>query len=62
MDLNLYTVERAGYNILDLLSNVGGILALLMTFFSDILTVFNYKNFDNIMASQFYKLKKHKGR
>ena len=62
MDLNLYTVERAGYNILDLLSNVGGILALLMTFFSDILTVFNYKNFDNIMASQFYKLKVHKGR
>ena len=26
MDLDSYNVERSGYNILDLLSNIGGIL------------------------------------
>ena len=57
MDLNLYSVERAGYNVLDLMSNVGGIQALLLSAFSVLISVFNYKNFDNIMAAKFYKLK-----
>ena len=57
MDLNQYSIERAGYNILDMLSNIGGIQGLLVSFFLTILSVFNYKNFDNVMAAQFYKLK-----
>ena len=57
MDLNLYSIERAGYNILDLLSNIGGIQGLLLSFFGVLISAFNYNNFDNITAAQFYKLK-----
>lgn len=51
MDLNQYNVERAGYNVLDLLSNVGGIQAMLVSSLSAIISIFNYKNFDNILVA-----------
>ena len=42
---------------MDFLSNIGGVQGLLLSFFSVIVSFFNYQNFDNIMAAQFYKLK-----
>ena len=57
MNLSLQQVERSGYNILDLLSDVGGIQGLLVSFIGIILGVMNYNNFDNFMASRLYKIK-----
>ena len=55
--MNKYAVERSGYTILDLLSDIGGIEAILFSFFAVIISVFNYKNFANTLASKFYKIK-----
>ena len=57
MNLSMNQVERAGYNFLDILSDVGGIQGLLFTFCGILLTVLNYNNFDNYLASRLYKIK-----
>ena len=41
-----------------MLSDVGGIQGILVSIFSLILTLFNYKHFDAFMASKLYKIKK----
>ena len=47
MNLSLRQVERSSYGILDLLSDVGGIQGLLVSFIGIILGVLNYNNLDN---------------
>ena len=51
MDLNLYNVERSGYNILDLLSNIGGILGMLISIANVFNHIFNYNNFDDFLVA-----------
>ena len=60
MNLNKVQVARNGYTILDVLSDVGGIQGLLQSFCWIIIGIWNYKNFDNYMASRLYKLKDKK--
>ena len=57
MDLDSYNVERSGYNILDLLSNIGGILGMLISIAHLITSIFNYNNFDDYLVTQLFKLK-----
>ena len=57
MNLNLKTVDRTRYTFLDLLSDVGGIQGLLLTFGGLILGILNYNNFDNYLASRLFKIK-----
>ena len=49
---------RKCYGFLDLLSEVGGIIGILMVFFSSVVSSFNYNNFDNYMVSRLFKIKK----
>ena len=49
---------RKCYNILDLLSEVGGMIGILLVFFSSVVSCFNYNNFDNYMVSRLFKVKK----
>lgn len=51
MNLDFTTIQRTGYTFLDLLSDIGGIQGLLMSFIGILLSVFNYNNFDNFMAT-----------
>ena len=58
MNLDRSFVERKGYEILDILSDIGGIQGILYSFFAIILSFLNYKNFDIYMASRLFKIKK----
>ena len=58
LNLNLRHIEREGYQSLDLLSDVGGIWAILSGVFSALLTVLNFNNLDTFMASRLFKIKK----
>ena len=51
-------ILRHGYTILDLLSDMGGMYSLLISFFGLLLALFNYKYFDTFMASRLFKIKK----
>ena len=55
MSLEQSVVARTGYTFLDVLSDVGGIQSILMTSFSIWMGAWNYKNFDNYMASKLFK-------
>ena len=56
MDLNKYIISRTSYNILDMFSNIGGITVLFLRYFTVIVAVFNFKNMENNLVSQLYKL------
>ena len=56
-DLDLTVIQRIGYTIPDLLSDIGGIEALTFSLFSIILRFWNYNNLDNHLISKFFKLK-----
>ena len=58
MSLDKVDIERENYSFLDVLSDAGGIQSILVSFFSAILAVVNYKHFDTFMASRLFKLKK----
>ena len=56
MDLNKYIIQRTSYNILDMFSNIGGITVLFLRYFTVFVAVFNFKNMENSLVSQLYKL------
>ena len=58
MDLDLDVINRVGYNVVDMFSDIGGIQSIIMTNFALILTVLNYNYFDSYMAQNLYKLEK----
>ena len=58
LDLNQKFILRKSYSILDLLSDIGGMIGILMGIFSSIVACFNYNNFDNYMVSRLFKVKK----
>ena len=54
MSLELLVVARTGYTFLDVMSDVGGILSILMTSLAIWIGVWNYKHFDNYLASKLF--------
>ena len=58
VNLDKHVILRENYNILDLLGDVGGVQAILISFFQFILYLTNYHHFDTFMASKLYKIKK----
>ena len=57
MNEDLLVIQRIGYTILDLLSDIGGISSIFSTTFTIMLSVWNYLYFDSYLASKLYKLK-----
>ena len=47
---------RNGYTILDLMSDIGGMQWILLSFFAILMGVFNFNHFDNYLASRLYKI------
>ena len=57
MNLDKVTMARTGYTFLDVLSDVGGIQGMFLSFFGSVLCILNYNHFDNYLASRLYKIK-----
>ena len=51
MNLDQILIERTGYTILDILSDVGGILGIFVSGISFILSILNYNYLDNYLVS-----------
>ena len=58
LDLDRKLIKRMCYSLLELMSDVGGMIGILMVFLSSIVSCFNYNNFDNYMVSRLFKIKK----
>ena len=58
LDLDRKFIIRKCYSFLDLLSDMGGMIGILMGFFSSVVGCFNFNNFDNYMVSRLFKVKK----
>ena len=56
MSLDLQILTRNSYNVMDLLSDVGGIESILFTGVGLFLSIWNYRHFDNYMVSHLYNL------
>ena len=54
MSLDQTLIERTGYTITDILSDVGGLQGALVSGISFILSILNYKNLDNYMVSKLF--------
>ena len=55
MSLDQTLIERTGYTITDILSDVGGLQGALVSGISFILSILNYKNLDNYLVSKLFK-------
>ena len=56
-NLDLTVIERTGYTILDVLSDIGGILSVLISGAAIPLSLWNHNNFDYALVTRFFKLK-----
>ena len=54
MNLDLGVLARSGYTFIDVLSDIGGIQSILISFISILMAVTNYKHFDSTMATQLF--------
>ena len=55
LSLDQSLIERRGYTILDILSELGGLQGILISGISLILSVFNHKYLDNYLVSKLYE-------
>ena len=58
VDLSLINYERTLYTAFDLLSDVGGLSGILVTLFTVFIRAWSFNQFDNMMVSHLYKVKK----
>ena len=58
MNLNLELIQRNGYTVLDLLSDVGGILEISTIVITYFLAFWNYNYFENYLVTRLYKIEK----
>ena len=57
MDLDVTQIERTYYSILECLSDIGGILSILLSGVAFILFIYNYQHMDNFLAVHLFKIK-----
>ena len=60
MNMDLNSIDRVGYNFIDMLSDIGGIQTIVMTTFALVMSILNHNYFDSYMAQRLYKLDKEK--
>lgn len=58
MNLDIIDIRRQGYDLLEFLSDIGGIQGLLVSGFAFLVSVWNYNMFDNNMVCNLYKLER----
>ena len=57
MNLDINLVERSGYTVLDILSDIGGLLGILISGSSFILSIFNFNYLENYLVYKLFKSK-----
>ena len=57
MNLNMNLIERSGYTVLDVLSDVGGLQGILISGISLILSITNYNYLENYLVYKLFKSK-----
>ena len=57
MSLDQTLIERSGYTVLDLLSDVGGLQGILIYAISLLLSILNHNHLENYMASKLFREK-----
>ena len=55
IDMDQTIIQRNGYTLLDLFSDVGGLQGILITGTSFILSILNHNNLDNYLVSRLFK-------
>ena len=60
MDLNMMHFERKLYTVFDMLSDVGGLLGILVTITAVFSGMWNFQALDNFMVSRLFKIKRPK--
>ena len=58
MNLSESVIARAGYNLLDYLSAIGGMQAMLMSCVAYFLAIWNYNSFENFMVTRLFRMRK----
>jgi hypothetical protein len=53
---DLVFIMREGYHILDLFSDVGGLMGILMAILGVLVSALDYNYFDNYLVSKLFKL------
>lgn len=56
MQMDQVNIGRVGYNVIDMLSDIGGIQSIILTTFALVLSILNHNYFDNYMAQRLYKM------
>ena len=56
MDLDLRVIQRTGYTVLDIMSDVGGLQSVLFSGISLFLAMCSYNAIDNYLVSRLYRL------
>ena len=56
MNLDQTVIQRVGYTVPDLLSDIGGIEALVFSLFGILIGVWNHNNFDNHLVSKIFMM------
>lgn len=57
MNLDVTMVSRSYYSLLDVLSDIGGILQVLLTSITFSLIILNYQHIDNFLVTSLFKIK-----
>ena len=55
MSMDRTLIERHGYTILDLLSDVGGLQSVLISGISALLSILNYNNLNSYLISKLFR-------
>ena len=58
MNLNEKIIARESYSILDLISDIGGVQALLISAIAYFLNIWNFNALENYLVSRLYKIVK----
>ena len=56
MDLDVTMLQREYYDLLECMSDIGGILQILLSGIAFILVILNYQHMDNFLAAQLFKI------
>lgn len=57
MSLHLNVVQRQGYTLFDVMSDIGGMQGILFTFMNIFLNMWNYRYIDDLLVSKLFRSK-----
>ena len=55
MNMDLTVIQRDGYTVLDILSDVGGLQSVLISAFAILLSVWNHNYLNSYLVSKLYR-------